>query len=107
MSSTNRSLKGANPQSYQWPLMNELIRLDVITLLLRIVALAYDWSGSRTCIAETARSALDILNIGCIVAEVHQTICDRIDFPGSTSLAGVSIVFRAAKGEVVSGPESG
>lgn len=89
----------------QWPPMDELIRLGGITLLLRIVALSYDWSGSRTCVAETARSSLDVLNIGCVVAKVQQIFCDRIDFPDSASLAGVSIVLGAAEGEVASDPD--
>lgn len=89
----------------QWPPMDEFIRLGGITLLLRIVALAYDWNGSRTCIAETARSAVDVLNIGCVVAKVQQIFCDRIDFPDSASLAGVSIILGAAEGEVGSDPD--
>uniref|UniRef100_A0A336LYJ1 CSON005995 protein n=1 Tax=Culicoides sonorensis TaxID=179676 RepID=A0A336LYJ1_CULSO len=100
-----RSLQETIPMRSQWPPMDELIRLGGITLLLRIIALSYDWTGSRTCIAETARSALDVLNIGCVVAKVQQIFCDRIDFPDSASLAGVSILLGAAEGEIASDPD--
>lgn len=100
-----RSLQESIPMRSHWPPMDELIRLGGITLMLRIIALSYEWSGSRTCSAETVRSALDVLNVGCVIAKVQQILCDRIDFPDSASAAGINIVLGAAEGEIVSDPE--
>lgn len=51
------------------------------------------------------RSALDVLNICCVVPRVHAVFCERIDFPEEASAAGLNIILGAAEGEIVSDPE--
>lgn len=93
------------PMRSHWHPLDEFIRLGGITMMLRIVALSYEWNSSRTCLAETVRSALDTLNIGCVLPKVQQIFCDRIDFPDEASVAGLNIVLGAAEGEIVSDAE--
>jgi DDB1- and CUL4-associated factor 1 len=54
---------------------------------------------------ETVRSALDVLNICCVVPRVHAVFCERIDFPEEASAAGLNIILGAAEGEIVADPE--
>lgn len=93
------------PMRHRWVPMDVFIGLSGITLMLRIIALSYEWNTARTCSAETVRSALEVLNIGCVVAKVHQIFCERIEFPDQASAAGLNIVLGAAEGEIVSDAE--
>lgn len=100
-----RSLQETIPMRQHWQPMDEFIRLGGTTLMLRIIALSYEWNSSRSCLAETVRSALDVLNVGCIMPRVQQIFCDRIDLPDEASVAGLNIVLGAAEGEIVGDAE--
>uniref|UniRef100_W4VRK8 DDB1- and CUL4-associated factor 1 n=1 Tax=Corethrella appendiculata TaxID=1370023 RepID=W4VRK8_9DIPT len=98
-----RSLQEILPMRAHWAPVDELLRLGGVTLLLRIIAFAYEWNYSGR--AETVRSALDVLNICCVVPKVHSVFCERIEFPDDGSSAGINIILGAAEGEIVADAE--
>lgn len=76
------------------------VRSDVLESSLKLITFLF-FSGR----SETVRSALDVLNICCVVPRVHAVFCERIDFPEEASAAGLNIILGAAEGEIVSDPE--
>lgn len=98
-----RTLQELLPMKARWSPVDEFIELGGVNLLLRIIALAYEWNYSGR--AETVRAALDVLNICCVIPRVHALFCERIDFPDEGSAAGINIVLGAAEGEIVADAE--
>lgn len=82
-----------------WPPIDELMRLGGITLLLLVIAFAYEWNYSGR--AETVRSALDVIAIGCVMPKVQALLCEKLDLPEETLTVGTSIVLGAAEREIV------
>lgn len=97
------TLQGLLPMKSNWQPVNEFLQLGGITLFILIIAHSYEWNYSGR--GETVRSALDVLNICCVVPRVHAVFCDRIDFPEEASAAGVNIILGAAEGEIVADAE--
>lgn len=82
-----------------WPPVDQLLKLGGITLLLQIIAFAYEWNYSGR--AETVRSALDVLAICSVMPKVQLLFCDRVDLPEETITVGIHIILGAADGEIV------
>lgn len=91
------------PMRANWQPVSEFLALGGITLFILIIAHSYDWNYSGR--AETVRSALDVLNICCVMPKVHSVFCERIEFPEEASAAGINIVLGAAEGEIVADAE--
>ncbi|XP_049859557.1 DDB1- and CUL4-associated factor 1-like [Schistocerca gregaria] len=93
------------PFRAHWEPVEELIRLGGITLLLQIIAFAYEWnsSGGRAAsgTAEMVRSALDSLAICSVMPRVQVMLGDRVDLPDDTITVGTNIILGAAEGEIV------
>ncbi|KAJ6646016.1 Protein mahjong, partial [Pseudolycoriella hygida] len=87
----------------RWDPVEKILYLNVIPLLLRIIAYAYDWNHS--CRGETVRAALEVLIICCAIPKVHLVFCDRINLPDDASAAGINIILGAAEGEIVADTE--
>ncbi|KAK9743853.1 hypothetical protein QE152_g8253 [Popillia japonica] len=87
------------PFRAHWPPVDQLLKLGGITLLLKIIAFAYEWNYSGR--AETVRSALDVLAIACVIPKVQLLFCDRVDLPEETITVGINIILGAADGEIV------
>ncbi|XP_065091771.1 protein mahjong isoform X3 [Ochlerotatus camptorhynchus] len=101
-----RTLQELLPMKARWSAVDEFLDLGGINLLLRIIALAYEWNYSgRFCSGETVRTALDVLNVCCVIPRVHAVFCERIEFPDEGSAAGINIVLGAAEGEIVADAE--
>ncbi|XP_055624237.1 protein mahjong isoform X2 [Toxorhynchites rutilus septentrionalis] len=98
-----KTLQELLPMKARWSPVDEFLDLGGVNLLLRIIALAYEWNYSGR--AETVRAALDVLNICCVIPRVHAMFCERIDFPDEGSAAGINIVLGAAEGEIVADAE--
>lgn len=98
-----RTLQEMLPMRARWSPVEELLELGGITLLLRIIAFAYEWNYSGR--AETVRSALDVISICCVVPKVHHVLCELITLPDEAAAAGVNIMLGAAEGEIVADPE--
>lgn len=80
------SLQNILPMKSNWQPVNIFIQLGGVTLFILIIGNCYDWNYSGR--GETVRSALDVLNICCVMPRVHAVLCDRIDFPDEASAAG-------------------
>ncbi|XP_066992783.2 protein mahjong isoform X2 [Anabrus simplex] len=93
------------PFRSHWEAVEQLIRLGGITLLLQIIAFAYEWNSSGGRIssgsAETVRSALDTLAICCVMPRVQLLLCDKVDLPDDSMTVGTNIILGAAEGEIV------
>ncbi|KAJ8958385.1 hypothetical protein NQ314_006407 [Rhamnusium bicolor] len=87
------------PFRSHWAPIDHLLKLGGITLLLKIIAFAYEWNYSGR--AETVRSALDVLAIACVMPKVQLLFCDRVDLPEETLTVGLNIILGAAEGEIV------
>ncbi|KAJ8918494.1 hypothetical protein NQ315_008192 [Exocentrus adspersus] len=87
------------PFRSHWAPIDQLLKLGGITLLLKIIAFAYEWNYSGR--AETVRSALDVLAIACVMPKVQLLFCDRVDLPEETLTVGLNIILGAAEGEIV------
>lgn len=72
-----------------------------IKIYLFILVIIIYFSGR----GETVRSALDVINICCVLPRVHAVLCDRIDFPDEASAAGINIILGCLEGEIVADPE--
>lgn len=97
------TLQGLLPMKSNWSPVSEFLQLGGVTLFILIIAHSYEWNYSGR--GETVRSALDVLNICCVVPRVHAVFCERIDFPEEASAAGLNIILGAAEGEIVADPE--
>ncbi|XP_062558302.1 protein mahjong isoform X5 [Armigeres subalbatus] len=98
-----RTLQELLPMKARWSPIDEFLDLGGVNLLLRIIALAYEWNYSGR--GETVRAALDVLNVCCVIPRVHAVFCERIEFPEGGSAAGINIVLGAAEGEIVADAE--
>ncbi|XP_039432670.1 protein mahjong isoform X2 [Culex pipiens pallens] len=98
-----KTLQELLPMKARWSPVDEFLDLGGVNLLLRIIALAYEWNYSGR--GETVRAALDVLNIACVIPRVHAVFCERIEFPEEGSAAGINIVLGAAEGEIVADAE--
>ncbi|CAH2000052.1 unnamed protein product [Acanthoscelides obtectus] len=87
------------PYRSHWAPVDQLLKLGAVTLLLKIIAFAYEWNYSGR--AETVRSALDVLAIACVIPKVQMLFCDRVDLPEETLTVGMNIILGAAEGEIV------
>uniref|UniRef100_A0A146LRX2 DDB1-and CUL4-associated factor-like 1 n=1 Tax=Lygus hesperus TaxID=30085 RepID=A0A146LRX2_LYGHE len=86
-----------------WPPVDELLRLGGITLLLQVIAFAYEWNYSGR--GETVRSALDVLGICAVMPRTQIQLCEKVELPDDANTMGINIVLGAAEGEIVSDPE--
>ncbi|XP_037947089.1 protein mahjong isoform X2 [Teleopsis dalmanni] len=84
-----------------WKPVDQLLRLGGVKLLLNIIALSYDWTNSGK--AETMRSALDVLSICCVMPQVYQALCNRLEIPDNTISSGMSAILGCAAGEIADG----
>ncbi|XP_066157890.1 protein mahjong isoform X2 [Euwallacea fornicatus] len=91
------------PFRSHWVPVDQLLKLGDITLILKIIALAFEWNyGGR---GETIRSALEVLAIACIMPKVVLLLCEKVDLPEERLTVGFSIILGAAEGEVVYDPD--
>lgn len=97
------TLQGIIPVKSYWQPVTEFLNLGGITLFILVIAHSYEWNYSGR--GETVRSALDVLNICCVMPKVHSVFSERVDFPGEMNTAGISIILGAAEGEIVADPE--
>lgn len=87
------------PFRCHWAPVDQLLKLGDITLLLKIIAFAYEWNyGGR---GEIVRSALEVLAIACVVPKVLALLCEKVDLPEERLTVGFSIVVGAAEGDIV------
>ncbi|XP_055695388.1 protein mahjong isoform X2 [Lutzomyia longipalpis] len=98
-----RMLQEMLPVRAHWAPVDKLLDYGGVTILLRIIALTYEWNYSGR--AETVRSALDALSICCVMPRVHQVFCERLELPDDTSTAGMNVILGAAEGEIVADAE--
>ncbi len=91
------------PMRAVWTPVNDFLTLGGVSLFITIIAHSYDWNYSGR--AETVRSALDVLNICCVMPKVHAVFCELIDIPEMTQAAGINVVLGAAEGELVADAE--
>lgn len=86
-----------------WPPVDELLRLGGVTLLLQVIAFAYEWNYSGR--AETVRSALDVLSICSVMPQVQLLFCEQVTMPDEGLTVGMNIILGAAEGEIVADPD--
>ncbi|XP_040569927.1 DDB1- and CUL4-associated factor 1 isoform X2 [Lepeophtheirus salmonis] len=87
------------PFKAKWPPMDKFIQLGGITMCLKVIAIAYDWSCTGR--SETVRSALDCLCIAAILPKVQLQLCERIELPDDSKTVGFNILLSAAEGEII------
>jgi len=91
------------PFRSHWAPVDHLLKLGDITLLLKIIAIAFEWNyGGR---GETIRSALEVLAIACVMPKVLLLLCEKVELPGDRLTVGFSIIVSAAEGEIVRDPD--
>lgn len=91
------------PFRAHWSPVDNFLKLGGITLLLKIIAFAYEWNYSGR--AETVRCALDVLAIACVMPKVQLLFCEKVDLPDETITNGINIILGAADGEIVADPD--
>lgn len=87
----------------QWPPVDNLLRLGGMTLLLQVIAFAYDWNYSGR--GETVRSVLDVLRVCSVMPKVQMTLCSNVDLPDDNNMMGINVILGAAEGEIVTDPD--
>lgn len=91
------------PFRCHWAPVDQLLKLGGITLLLKIIAFAYEWNyGGRR---ETVSSALEVLAIACVMPKVLLLLCEKVDLPEERLTVGFNIIVGAAEGEIVRDPD--
>ncbi|XP_023037597.1 protein mahjong isoform X2 [Drosophila willistoni] len=98
-----RTLQEHTSVRAHWEPVDQLMKLGVITMLLRIMAFSYDWVNSGR--AETVRSALDVLSVCCIIPRVYILLCERMQMLDNTTTSGFCSVLGAAAGEITTDAE--
>lgn len=83
-----------------WAPVDGLLHLGGVTLLLQVIAFAYEWNYSGR--AETVRSALDVLAICSVMPQVQLLFCEQVSMPDEGLTVGMNIILGAAEGEIVS-----
>lgn len=84
------SLLQTMPFKSHWFPVDQFLKLGGITLLLKVIAFAYEWNyGGR---AETVRSALDVLAIACVMPKVQLLFCERVDLPEEAVTVGKILI---------------
>lgn len=97
-------LQNSLPMKANFQPVNLFLSLGGIKLFVLIIANSYEWNYSGR--AETVRSALDVLNICCVLPKVHAVLCERVDFPGDApATAALNIILGASEGEIVADSE--
>ncbi|CAH1130521.1 unnamed protein product [Ceutorhynchus assimilis] len=87
------------PFRCHWAPVDQLLKLGDITLLLKIIAFAYEWNyGGR---GETVRSALEVIAIACVMPKVLMLLCEKVEIPEERMTVGFNIIIGAAEGEIV------
>ncbi|QQP33142.1 Uncharacterized protein FKW44_024422, partial [Caligus rogercresseyi] len=87
------------PLKGKWPPMDKFIQLGGISMCLKVIAIAYDWSCTGR--SETARSALECLCIAAVLPRVQLTLTERIELPDDSKTVGFNILLSAAEGEII------
>lgn len=123
-----RTLQENTSVRAHWAPVDKLVKVSGITLLLKIIALSYDWNNSVRYInilfifnlfiffhhhlpilqhfvildfrSEIVRSALDVLSICCVIPRVFQVYCERLDVPDSAGASGIYFILAAASGDI-------
>ncbi|GAB6021466.1 hypothetical protein CHUAL_004070 [Chamberlinius hualienensis] len=92
------------PPRAPWTPVDEFHRLSGITLLLQLIAIAYDWNYSGR--SETIRCALDVIGICSIVPKMQMVLCEPVALLDSpNSVIGMNILLGAAEGQLLNDPE--
>lgn len=86
-----------------WAPVDGLLRLGGVTLLLQVIAFAYEWNYSGR--AETVRSALDVLAICSVMPQVQLLFCEQVSMPDEGLTVAMTIILGAAEGEIVADPD--
>ncbi|XP_011187947.1 protein mahjong isoform X2 [Zeugodacus cucurbitae] len=93
-----RTLQENTSVRAHWAPVDKLLKVSGITLLLKIIALSYDWNNNVR--SEIVRSALDVLSICCVIPRVFQVYCERLDVPDSAGASGIYFILAAASGDI-------
>ncbi|XP_067627313.1 protein mahjong isoform X2 [Eurosta solidaginis] len=93
-----RMLQENTSMRAHWAPVDKLLKVSGITLLLKIIALSYDWNNSVR--SEIVRSALDVLSICCVIPRVFLVYCERLDIPDSVGASGIYFILAAASGDI-------
>ncbi|XP_014100359.2 protein mahjong isoform X2 [Bactrocera oleae] len=93
-----RTLQENTSVRAHWAPVDKLLKVSGITLLLKIIALSYDWNNSVR--SEIVRSALDVLSICCVIPCVFHIYCERLDVPDSAGASGIYFILAAASGDI-------
>uniref|UniRef100_A0A0K8V4J0 DDB1-and CUL4-associated factor-like 1 n=1 Tax=Bactrocera latifrons TaxID=174628 RepID=A0A0K8V4J0_BACLA len=93
-----RTLQENTSVRAHWAPVDKLLKVSGITLLLKIIALSYDWNNSVR--SEIVRSSLDVLSICCVIPRVFQVYCERLDVPDSAGASGIYFILAAASGDI-------
>ncbi|XP_074658215.1 DDB1- and CUL4-associated factor 1-like [Tubulanus polymorphus] len=92
------------PSRASWPAVSHFIELDGINIILRLIALAAEWSNFNGK-AEAIRCALDALAILSVLPKVQLQLCEYVLLPENHSTPAISILLGMAEGEVLSDPD--
>lgn len=87
------------PLRMHWKPVDELQKLDGISLLLKLIGMSYEWNYSGR--AETVRSALDVLNVCSVTPKTQLALCESISVVDSHNTVGISIILAAAEGDLL------
>ncbi|XP_054737042.1 protein mahjong isoform X2 [Anastrepha obliqua] len=93
-----RTLQENTSVRAHWAPVDKLLKVSGVTLLLKIIALSYDWNNSVR--SEIVRSALDVLSICCVIPRVFLVYCERLDVPDSAGASGIYFILAAASGDI-------
>ncbi|XP_043216878.1 DDB1- and CUL4-associated factor 1-like isoform X3 [Amphibalanus amphitrite] len=91
------------PLRARWRPVNTLYKLGGIKTLLQIIDISQDINYSGK--SETIRSALDAINICCVLPAVQLQLRERHSFPGGRSLVGIGLIVAVAELETIGDPE--
>ncbi|KAK2725316.1 DDB1- and CUL4-associated factor 1-like isoform X2 [Artemia franciscana] len=91
------------PFRAKWPAIDRFLSLNGIHQMLKIIAMAYDWTFNGR--SETVRSALEVLALVSVYPRAQLALCEKVDVPFENSAVGIHIVLGASEGEIVNDSE--
>lgn len=91
------------PVRMKWDPVDEFLKLGGVTLLLKLIAMSYEWNTSGR--ADTIRSALDVLTICSVTPKTQLDLTESVQVVENQNTVGLSIVLAAAEGEIVADPD--
>ncbi|KAJ8047078.1 DDB1- and CUL4-associated factor 1 [Holothuria leucospilota] len=93
------------PGQAHWEPVRNFIKLQGVQLLLKAVAIAYEWKNYSGR-GDTIRAALDVLGVITVTTKGQLQMCEPVRIPQANSVVSMNIVNFIAAGQHFSDPDA-